>query len=203
LVKKRAIRASFQQKIAQLDLPKSTQYRLHFRAWESDDEALANALTLPSGDIILTDALVEIATNLDEINAILLHEVGHVVYRHGLQSLIRGTFIASATVLILGDSSAVVDFGLGLGAALAESQFSKIHETQADLYAFKKMLLLKIDPQSFSKIMKNIETVNTDETQENETSSSYFSSHPSTDKRVEIAQKYSLCFHKQQTICHF
>ncbi|MGM0595197.1 MAG: M48 family metallopeptidase, partial [Pseudomonadota bacterium] len=45
----------------------------------------ANAFALPSGTIVMTDELVALSNNDEELIAILAHEVGHVVHRHGLR----------------------------------------------------------------------------------------------------------------------
>ena len=128
-------------------------YQLHFRKWEFDDEGIPNALALPSGDIILTDKFVELSQNQNEIDAVLLHEMGHVVHRHSLQMLIQGTLITTIVMVATGDSNGLADFGLGLGSVLIASSYSRGHETEADIYAFEKMLKAKIDPKSFSTIM--------------------------------------------------
>jgi|GEM_PF-1479320 len=56
-------------------------YQLRFRempGWD-DDTQIANAFALPSGDILVTDRLMEMAGKPEELDAILLHEIGHVV----------------------------------------------------------------------------------------------------------------------------
>jgi len=197
----------FYDKLANIsvDDEKKIVYKLHFRSWKMGEQAIPNALALPSGDIIVTDKFVELAKNQDEIDAVLLHEMGHVVHRHGLEMMIEGTFITVAVMMISGDASGMGDFGIGLGTALVSSSYSRGHEAEADLYAFKKMLKIGIDPASFSHIMKNM----TDYMNEENNSSSekeekfldYFASHPNTQKRIELANRYSECFHKGLTVC--
>jgi Zn-dependent protease with chaperone function len=46
---------------------------------------------------VVTDGLVELARNNDEIAAVLAHEVGHVKLRHGLRHVLQN----SVTVLIM------------------------------------------------------------------------------------------------------
>ena len=45
----------------------------------------ANALAIPNNTIILTDELVELAQNDQEIFGVLAHEQGHLAERHSLQ----------------------------------------------------------------------------------------------------------------------
>ena len=205
----------FKEKLAPLSVEDDNEivYTLHFRSWGSGEYAIPNALALPSGDIIVTDKFVELSSTQDEIDSVLLHEMGHVVHRHGLEMLIEGTFVTVAVMMISGDGSGLGDMGIGLGSALVSSSYSRGHESEADLYAFKKMLLAKIDPVSFSNIMNKM----TQYMQEDDNNSTndinktkkrkdtdvldYFASHPSTKERVELANRYSECFKAGLRVC--
>jgi len=200
----------FYEKIAPLSIEDEDKivYKLHFRSWTMGDQKIPNALALPSGDIIVTDKFIELSKNQDEIDSVLLHEMGHVVYRHGLEMMIEGTFITVSVMMISGDASGFGDMGIGLGSALVSSSYSRGHESQADLYAFKKMLLAKIDPVSFSNIMNRMTEYmsefkdnNKSIKQNNETILDYFASHPTTKERVELANHYSECFKEGLTVC--
>ena len=199
----------FYEKIAPLSVADEKQivYTLHFRSWSMNNIQIPNALALPSGDIIVTDKFIELSKNQEEIDSVLLHEMGHVVHRHGLEMMIEGTFITVAVMMISGDGSGIGDMGMGLGSALVSSSYSRGHESEADLYAFKKMLLAHINPKSFSTIMNRItayistEENRTDIKSDNSTLLDYFSSHPTTQKRVELANHYSECFKEGLTVC--
>lgn len=203
-----AMRLHFKEKLALLSVEdeEEIEYKLHFRSWNMDNTEIPNALALPSGDIILTDKFIQIAANQDEIDSVLLHEMGHVVHRHGLEMLIEGTFITVAVTMMTGDGTGMGDMGIGLGSALVSSAYSRGHESEADLYAFKKMLKAGIDPKSFSNIMKRMTTYMSEdyshskEKKEDEILD-YFSSHPSTQKRIDLANKYSECFKEGLTVC--
>ena len=211
LTKERQDRISehFYAKVAPLNMNEEEEivYTLHFRSWKMNDTEIPNALALPSGDIIVTDKFIELSKNQDEIDSVLLHEMGHVVYRHGLEMMIEGTFITVAVMMISGDGSGVGDMGVGLGSALVSSSYSRGHESEADLYAFKKMLLAKIDPKSFSNIMNRMTEYMLKEKSKKEGREDdsrildYFASHPTTKKRVELANHYSQCFKEGLTLC--
>ena len=195
----------FYEKIAVLSVAdeKKIVYKLHFRSWEMHGEEIPNALALPSGDIILTDKFVELAKNQDEIDSVILHEMGHVVHRHGLEMMIEGTFVTVAVMMISGDASGMNDFGIGLGSALLSSAYSRGHESEADLYSFEKMLQAHIDPKSFSNIMARMTSYVSENRSEenNDTILDYFASHPSTQKRIDLANHYSECYQKGLTVC--
>lgn len=196
-------------------------YHLHFRRWVMDDLEIPNALALPSGDIILTDKFVELSQTNDETDAVLLHEMGHVVHRHGLQGVVRGSLTTGIVLMIFGDASGIADLSIGLATALVSSHYSRENESEADDYAFQKMLVAKIDPLAFSRILNRMEqyveserrgnrdTDNADDEENLETTHNnhdddvlgYFSSHPSTQARSQQAARYSQCFKQGLTHC--
>ena len=196
------IRKHFQETLAPLNKSKKIVYKLHFRQWED----IPNALALPSGDIILTDKFVELCENQNQVDAVLLHEMGHVVHRHGLEMLIESTFISVAVMFIVGDVNGVADMGVGLGSLLVSSSYSREHENEADHYAFEKMLQLGIDPIAFTDIMGKmshyLEDNNTTKREEEEDQLSvYLSTHPETQLRMQRAKQYSECFKKGLKTC--
>lgn len=202
------IRQHFTSKLVPLSEDKEISYRLHFRLWRDGNVSIPNALALPSGDIILTDKFVELSQHQDEIDAVLLHEMGHVIHRHTLETVIESTFITVATMMIVGDSNGLADMGVGLGSLLVSSSYSRGHESEADRYAFEQMLHARIDPMAFSDIMNRMmsymERSSTNDTKRKESDEDvldYLSSHPTTKERVKIAQQYSQCFKKGLTTC--
>jgi len=157
------IRQHFSAKLVPLDeRNKGIHYQLHFRSWKKDDKGIPNAFALPSGDIIVTDQFVRLATNQDEMDSVLLHEIGHVIERHSLEMVVQGTLVTTIVMLVSGDSSGIADAGLGLGALLLSSHYSREHESEADTYAFTQMLVAGIDPIAFSTIMSKMDQYVTD-----------------------------------------
>ena len=196
-------------------------YKVHFRKWGDKDKEIPNALALPSGDIILTDKFVELTEHQNQIDAVLLHEMGHIVHRHSLEMVVQTTLLTVMLSMIAGDASGFVDVGLGVGSLLVTSSYVREHETEADVYAFEYMLKAGIDPQSFSDIMNKMDAYinkmkkscedddcnysaaeNKNKEKSNEGSIlDYLASHPSTAERVARAKKFSDCFKKNQIIC--
>ncbi|MBQ0797792.1 MAG: M48 family metallopeptidase [Porticoccaceae bacterium] len=210
---KEKIRSRFRSRLIPLEEKNSIiKYKLLFRAWGDGEEGIPNAFALPSGDIILTDKFVELSESQDEIDAVILHEMGHVAHRHSLEMVIESTLVTTVVMMITGDNSGFVDMGLGVGSLLVSSNYSRGHESEADLYAFEHMLVAKIDPQAFSDIMNRItaymgKVENTEEHEEEGggLSSSlldYLSSHPGTAERVDRAMWYSECFKKGLLVCN-
>ncbi|MGB5259972.1 MAG: M48 family metallopeptidase [Gammaproteobacteria bacterium] len=177
-------------------------YRLHFRHMSD----IPNAFALPAGDIVITDRLIELADNQEEIDSVLLHEIGHVVHRHGLQQVLHSSFLTIAIIMISGDLTATSNIAVALPVFLLESQYSREHETEADHYAFEHMMEAGIDPVHFSTIMDKISSEPENEAEDNASNSEkrddadllkYLSTHPSTPERILQAEKYSREFRKR------
>ena len=62
----------------------------------------ANAFALPDGTLILTDELVAMAANDDELVAVVGHEIGHVAHRHALRQLLQSAAIGTLGLALLG-----------------------------------------------------------------------------------------------------
>ncbi len=164
-------------------------YRLYFRQLED----LPNAFALPSGQIIITDKLIEMADNQQEIDSVLLHEIGHVVHRHGLQQIIHGSIVTIAITMFAGDATAVEEMIVALPTFLLESNYSRKNESEADEYAFQKMVKLGIDPVYFASMFEKMMELKDapDDSIDEEEYGEFLSTHPSSPKRMQRAREYS------------
>jgi len=99
-----------------------------------------NALALPGGTLVLTDAMVELAKREglgdDALMGVLAHETGHVLYRHGTRRLIELGLLNGAMAVAFGDVSGIVNTASTLLAGLA---YSRSHEREADCFAIAFM----------------------------------------------------------------
>jgi Zn-dependent protease with chaperone function len=92
-----------------------------------------NAFALPSGQIVLTDDIIELVGNDDDaIMGILAHELGHLHQRHTTRRIIQSSIIAAVGATLFGDVSSVV---AGIPALLGDLKYSRDAETEADDYA--------------------------------------------------------------------
>lgn len=103
----------------------------------------ANALALPNGTIVVTDAMIlRILANEPEFDdyrraqlaGVLAHEIGHVQARHSVRVMARSSLTAAASAALFGDFSAVA---AGVPAVLMNTQYSRAMETEADLFAMR------------------------------------------------------------------
>ncbi|MDM8565720.1 M48 family metallopeptidase [Candidatus Halobeggiatoa sp. HSG11] len=166
-------------------------YRLYFRQLKD----IPNAFALPSGQIIITDKLIEMTDNQQEIDSVLLHEIGHVVHRHGLQQVIHGSIVTIAITMFVGDATAVEEIIVALPTFLLESHYSRSSESEADEYAFKQMVKLGIDPINFATMFEKMtESENRSKKADDSDEEGYgefLSTHPSSPSRMQKAREYS------------
>jgi len=200
----------------------SVNYTLNFRAWNQANRSIENALALPSGDIILSDAFIQLSQNQDEIDSVILHEIGHIEKRHTLKMLVQETIFSSLFTYVINDSSLTADLGVTLASELINSSHSRINESEADEYAFHRMLNEGIDPAAFNSILSRISN-NSENNQDQKPSVTtrleapteissqtdgdgpsatesekgwldYLSSHPNPEQRTQRGELYASCF---------
>ena len=92
-----ALKARFHSAVADLD----PRYGFHLELRRSEVVG-ANAFALPDGTIVVTDALVHLAENDEELLAVLAHEIGHVVHHHALRSVMQNSAVALLLAFALG-----------------------------------------------------------------------------------------------------
>ncbi len=186
------IRDQFSTLIRRLDTP-DINYRLHFRKMIIHDRPVPNAMALPNGEIVVTDAFVELTEHPNEINAVLLHEMGHVEERHGLQQVVRASAVSVIAGMTLGNMSGIGDLVSGVPVFLVQSSYSREHENSADTFAFDHMMQSGIDPIHFANIIARLGGVKdaSEPARDN-----YLSSHPSTANRARRAAALSREFNR-------
>jgi predicted Zn-dependent protease len=151
------------------------QYQVAFRAAPAIG---ANAFALPSGTVVVTDGLVELAQDDGELLGVLAHEVGHVVNRHALRQVLADS---AATVLIAsvtGDIVSTSSLAAGLPVALLQAHHSRAFETEADTYALAWMRGHGVAPRHFADLLKRLEGDGTG------APPAYLSTHPATADRI-------------------
>lgn len=108
-------------------------FRLELRA----SEALgANAFALPSGIVVLTDDLVALSTDERQLQAVLAHELGHVVNRHSLRTVLQNSATSLLMIGVLGDVSTASALVAALPTLLVQLKHSRSFEREADDYAY-------------------------------------------------------------------
>ncbi len=170
-------------------------YRLELRAC---GRIGPNALALPGGTVVVTDDLVNLAQNDQQVAAILAHEIGHVRYRHGLRLALQAAGVAALIAALAGDAVSITNLAVILPTALLQSGYSRELEAEADLYAFQRLKEIGSSPKYFAEIMTLLEehrdkrassegNGKRDKSADASGASDYLSTHPATARRIERA----------------
>jgi STE24 endopeptidase len=177
----------------------------------SEKSKKANAALMGLGNtrrIILSDTLLS-GFNNDEIEAVLAHELGHHVHRHIFQliaiqggALFAGLYLIHRTLDVLTPHfgfHGAADFAnlpllalvttiLSLALLPAVNSYSRALERQADTYALNAIA----SRGPFITSMEKLAELNLAERQPHPWIEFIFHSHPSIQKRIEFAQKFSV-----------
>ena len=147
------------------------------------DKEAANAMALLPNTIIATDKLV-VALDDSELEAVLAHEMGHLHLDHSTQSLVRGSAVSIATLVLFGGDPGVFQ---ALAINLVDSKNSRDHEREADLFALSCLTRRGSDPMALHRALRKIS-----EGHEESGLGSYLASHPMTSERLVDIERYSL-----------
>jgi Zn-dependent protease with chaperone function len=167
----------------------------------ASDTLGANALALPDGTIIVTDAMVRLALDkrneLDDIGqaellGVIGHEVGHIERRHATRAMTGSSLTAAVSATLFGDFSAVA---AGLPAVLTQMQYSRAMELEADDYAIGVLRRNGLEPDNLADILEDLESQHPEQTNVPRwlrRSAAYLSTHPDTAERIRRLRAASL-----------
>lgn len=164
------------QEMSKLRLPDGQPFNADIQFRDSPHIG-ANAFALPNGQIVVTDQLVKLAANDEEIEAVLAHETGHLSRRHSLRILIRGSLTAALLTWYLGDFS---NLAATIPASLLQARYSREYETEADDYAAAMLHANGIAPVRLAEMLQRLEKSYSGSGSD----SSYLDSHPATADRI-------------------
>lgn len=125
-----------------------------------------NAFALPGRKIGVYEGLLGVAANQDQLAAVIGHEVGHVLARHGNERVSQGALaqLSQAAVATAVQSSEMssgtgrmVMAAFGMGAQFGVMlPFSRTHETEADTIGLRLMARAGFDPQASVALWRNM-----------------------------------------------
>lgn len=163
----------------------------------ASDALGANALALPDGTIIVTDAMVRLV--LDKDNAlddtgkarllgVLGHEVGHIERRHATRAMTGSSLTAAVSAALFGDFSAVA---AGVPAVLTQMQYSRAMELEADAYAVTVLRRNGLAPDCLADALRALERQQPGQDKLPrwlKRPMTYLSTHPATAERIARLQ---------------
>lgn len=137
--------------------PPWNQQRWEFALFENPE---ANAWALPGGKVGVYTGIFKVATNQDQLAAVVAHEIGHVIARHHDERITRQLGAAGAVQLLgalAGDYGQIATQG---GSVLAQAGFllpnSRAQETEADVVGQDLMAQAGFDPRGAVDLWRNM-----------------------------------------------
>ncbi len=157
--------------------------------WEyalfSDDSP--NAFALPGGKIGINTGIFKVATNQDQLAAVIAHEIGHVISRHHDERVTRE--MGAQTGLGLIGALLGSQYGSGaeqatqqVGGAVVQGAFllpnNRRQETEADVVGQRLMAEAGFNPQQAVNLWENMISASSSRTPE------WLSTHPDPRSRI-------------------
>ena len=165
-----------------------------------------NAFVTGSNKIYINTGLINKSNSLSEIQAVMAHEIGHLILNHYNSRLVNSKKLSNYSKLATfagialsaqGKLDANSAFGLMIGsndlATKSLLQFSRIQEPQADKFALDKLINNKIPLIGLEKLLK---TLANEELNNSNKPKNYYRSHPFSKQRLEQVKKYKLQYQK-------
>jgi Zn-dependent protease with chaperone function len=152
-------------------------YRLEFR---KSAQMGPNAFALPSGQVVITDELVRLAQNDEELTGIFLHEMTHIRKRHGMRMLFQNTGVFLLVSAVAGDLASVASIAGALPTLLVETGYSRKFEKEADLAAGAYFIEKGGTTEPYRNILRRMAR-----RQPEDATVPVLSSHPLSEKRIQ------------------
>jgi len=128
-----------------------------------------NSLGFPGGTIYIYRGLLQLASNDDELAAILAHEVGHVASRHGTAQLTRQLIMEAPIAIAAGLTATeawkeqLSKLGISLGIDAPFLRYSRDQELEASVLAVRLMAEARFDPGAFRTLLEKMNEAATGE----------------------------------------
>lgn len=153
--------------------------KLNYKVYLADD---INAFAMPDGTVRIYSGLMDMM-NDNEIVAVIGHEIGHVANEHSLYQY-KKSYMAKAAkdgLSAVGGTTGMIASAYGdIGEDFLNAQFSQSDELESDAYGVKLLHDVGRDPYAAVTAQKKLQKLGG--------SDSVFSSHPPSQKRIELAR---------------
>ncbi|TGK48311.1 M48 family metallopeptidase [Leptospira bouyouniensis] len=138
-----------------------------------------NAFALPGGKIGVYTGMFSVAKNKDQLAAVIGHEIGHVIARHGNERVSQNQLTTGSVKILETLGKPTVAGALGMGAKFGVLlPFSRQHESEADLIGLEIMAKSGFDPRESVNLWKNMSALGSGKPNE------LLSTHPSDETRI-------------------
>lgn len=163
-----------------------TGYQWEFNLFETEEP---NAFCLPGGKVGVNTGILPIALNEAGLAAIIGHEAGHAIARHGAERMSQGMIIAvggEALAYGMGGNEQdrqLVRAAYGLGTAVTLTlPFSRSHELEADYLGLLYMARAGYDPREAVRLWERFAKYKEEKGGQ---AIEFLSTHPAGERRIE------------------
>src|SRR5713226_2096438 len=169
-----------------------TEYQWEYRLIQNDKTA--NAFALPGGKVAVYTGMLPVTRDENGLAAVLGHEIGHVVARHGgervsQQLLVNVGLEATMAALSGGNPSTVQQVGALLGAGAAVGlllPWSRAQESEADHLGLILMAKAGYDPRTTVDLWRRM----ADHARTSGRPPEFLATHPSEATRIQQIQAW-------------
>jgi Zn-dependent protease with chaperone function len=156
-------------------------WQLHFHR-SRDKVPGANAFALPGGAIVVTDELVELLKDREDVLlGVLAHEMGHVRHRHGMRQVVQSGLLGAIGGVLLGDVSSVLG---SVPVLLGHLAYTRAFERQADDEAIALLQAADLSPAVMTVLFERLQAASRDQERDDGILSIAFASHPPDAERI-------------------
>ncbi|TGL19333.1 M48 family peptidase [Leptospira bourretii] len=139
-----------------------------------------NAFALPGGKIGVHTGMFSVSKNKDQLAAVIGHEIGHVIARHGNERVSQNQLAGGSVKILESLGKPTVAGALGMGAKFGILlPFSREHDSEADLIGLELMAKSGFDPRQSVELWKNMSALGGNKPNE------LLSTHPSDATRMK------------------
>lgn len=171
-------------------VPGSDQFAWEFTLLESDQ---VNAFCLPGGKVAIYTGILPYCQNEAALAAVMGHEIGHAVARHGGKRMTQGVIMGGVQTALgevlksKGYTENTTTLALAAAGGLAQVgvvlPFSRGHETEADTMGLEYMAKAGYDPQEAAQFWMRFAKLGS-------SGPAFLSTHPqSEDRATELSKQ--------------
>ena len=174
------------ERIGEAILAETEKADLDWRFHVVEDETV-NAFNVPGGLVYVHTGLLEEVGDEDELAAVMGHELGHGVARHGAERMSQQYELGLLAQVVLGEEPGLVqEMVAQIAAAGALARFSREQEFEADELGVAYTHAAGYDPAGMVRFFERLL-----ELQEREPGSveRFFATHPDLDDRIEEVRR--------------
>ena len=144
------------------------------------DAPFPNAFALPDNSIIVTDDLIALADNPDEVTGVIAHEIAHIEHNHIMTNIIRQIGAGIFFDVVFGGAGAGQAIAIA-SVNLAGLRYSRSDEADADARGLDYLEAAGIDPGALARLFDRL-------SKESGEIPVLISSHPATAARAAAAR---------------